>query len=390
MELETDTGPEVYETSDVESLEVLPGSTEPVPDVETPALDAGAAAKQFEKNVIVDAFDVVDFLGSVARPQAGFRVGRVAETPQERLRRISAELDELAGETGADEALERLEAIVTSLARHKGDSYYQQRLRGLMDELAQEEQQAGSDDSIQRAVESEKAETKADTNKDATSEPKAATAELVTEKVQTGRESTDTEKLHDHGIVSDKKGHVVLALELRLAAIEQAVGPPGKNLRAHVNDLARKIDVLYDPEHDMGAIKSEVRKLSKDLETLVANRRMAQLTLGHPPRVPPFEAKVDMLYAKLPEMERAAAAVPRVLARLRTLHHVHRDFAHSVSAIGEFDRTIHDLQRDVREWSTSLDDVSRSVDAHVDMFERNRAVAESRLAAMEQRVASLQ
>lgn len=346
------TGPEVYETSDVESVVLLPEPQHAPPGVETQSLNQASATAAFEHAAVEDVH-VVDFLGAVGG--TGYRTG-VRETPAEKLRRIERELAELRDETAYVEQVREMERAVAA-AEQPG--YYEQTLRELYERVGALRESTG-EKTNERTNETDETETK----------------EKETKKE--GRK--DEEDRNDRGRV--------LALDRRLALLEASVGA-GHNLRSHINDLTRKVDVLYAPETEIAHVQGEVRELAKELDALAAARRVALLALGTPAPQRPFHAKVDRIYRVLPELEQAAQHVPRLLARLRTLHQVHQDWAHVVSAVGLVDLAVGDMQRDMAAWGESLDAVSAAVDAHADDFARNRAVVEARLAAMEKRLERL-
>lgn len=342
------TGPEVYETSDVESVVLLPEPEHAPPGVETQSLNQASATAAFEHAAVEDVH-VVDFLGAVGG--AGYRTG-VRETPAEKLRRIERELAELRDETAYVEQVREMERAVAA-AEQPG--YYEQTLRELYERVS----------GISKRTRERAREGTTQTN--------------ATDETETKQKETKKEDAIGRGRV--------LELDRRLALLEASVGA-GHNLRGHVNDLTRKVDVLYAPDSEIAHVQGEVRELAKELDAVAAARRVALLALGTPAPQRPFHAKVDRIYRVLPELEQAAQHVPRLLSRLRTLHQVHQDWAHVVSAVGLVDLAVGDMQRDMAAWGESLDAVSAAVDAHADDFARNRAVVEARLAAMEKRLES--
>lgn len=345
---DSEAGPEVFETSDVESFEELSTPVESNENITRDPLDPTSARDKFEQHAIVDSLEVVDFLGSIWGTQNGYSVRKVRETPNQRLLRIRGELEQIKLESEPGEVKELQDEL------HK--LLQQAELPGLYQELFE----------------------------DAFGRLTADITEVAESEVRLPDESKRREN-------SD-----FLELEKRVSHIEQRIGVPEvlleNSLRNHVNDLARKIDVLYDPEHDMKHMKSELKRANKELETLAANRRLALLSLdgkSEPMAIQPFHMKVDSIYSKLPEMEKVAPIVPLLTLRLRSLHQVHAELAHSVECIGQIDKNISDMDMEMKKWNESLDEVARGIKEHLSVFEQNRAAAETRLSELEARLAGL-
>lgn len=345
---DSEAGPEVFETSDVESLEELPPSLEASEDIAGDPLDTSSARDKFEQHAIVDSLEVVDFLGSIWGTQSGYSVRKVKETPTQRLLRIRGELEQIKLESESSEVQELQEKVHALLQQTEQPDLYQEIFEDAFEKLQVEPS------ITQKAHASKPEESKPRNNSD------------------------------------------FLELEKRLFSIEQKIGIPEvqleNSLRNHVSNLARKIDVLYDPEHDMSYLKSELKKANKELETLAANRRMALLSLDgkpEPAAAQPFNVKVDSIYSKIPEMEKMAGIVPLLTTRLRSLHRVHAELAHSVECISQIDKNISDMSMEINKWNESMDLVAMGIKKHQTVFEQNRKVAETRLAELEAKLAGI-
>lgn len=342
---DSEAGPEVFETSDVESIDELPPPLENSEDISSTQLDPSSAREKFEQHAIVDSLEVVDFLGSIWGSQNGYSVRKVKETPSQRLLRIRSELEQIKLETEPNET---------------------EQLQLQLDRLLEQAQQPGIyQEKLEEAFE------------------KLRLHSVLHKQDETKEERPDV-----------KLTGTFIDLEKRLSSVEHKIGLPEvqleNSLRNHVTSLARKIDVLYDPEHDMSHMKSELKKANKELETLAANRRLALLTLEgkvEPAAAQPFNVKVDSIYSKLPEIEKMSTIVPLLTTRLRTLHRVHAELAHSVEFIGEIDKSISEMGMEINKWNESLDSVARGIKEHQAIFEQNRQVAETRLAELERKLA---
>ncbi|SGZ50001.1 CIC11C00000005316 [Sungouiella intermedia] len=345
-----DTGPEVFETSDVESVEMLDPPEEQSTDVDKSVLHPSSAKEHFEHSVVTDKNEVVDFLGSLIsiHGNSGYNVRRVYEMPAQKLARIQAELEELKTqkihENEVDKLTEDLEKLLGTENLDAG--IHEQKLRTVFEQISQ--RLTGLDES---------------------SIPASG-----------NRKRSEAE---------------VLELEKRLHELEEIVGvedfDSSKSVRNHVDDLGRKLEVLYDPEYDMGHLKGEIKRLAKEMDELNAKRRMAQIANGDIAVKPstPFDTKVDSIYEILPEMEKAMAVVPNLVSRLKSLHHVHAEIGHSVSAISDIDKTIQSLHLEMKTWNENLDQVNLAIDAHTKKFEANREGIEARIEGFEKRLADI-
>lgn len=350
-----DTGPEVFETSDVESVDVLEPPEESSSDVDRSVLDPNAKDRA-EFNVISTS-EVADFLGSLTSGHLGYSVRRVHETTAQRLARIQGELDELkevnVHENEVDKLTRSLEELLEG--RASANSIHAQRLRAGFDRLNQR---------------------------------------LSDQKIREWGQNGEGKAPKDL-VRSDRKGPgtEVLELEKKLYELENIVGvadlESSKSVRNHVDDLRRKVEVMYDPEFDLAHLKGEIKRLSKEMDELNAKRRMAQIANSDVSVKPstPFDVKVDSIYEILPEMETAMAAVPLLIARLKSLHQIHAEIGHSVSAVSNIDKTIESLHLEMKKWSHNVDQVNLAIDAHTVRFEESRRNVEARIEGFEKRLA---
>lgn len=347
-----DTGPEVFETSDVDSVHELAAPEEVSDDVDRNVLNPQRAKLHFEHNVITDTVDVADFLGTLARGglfQSGYTVRRTNETASQKLARIQAELEELKKEKVHDNEVDRLTLDLENLLEDSQPvpTLHGERLRTVFKKL---------------------------------------NAQLANTQKVPASLTTATYK---------KADAEVLELEKRLCSLEDIVGvsdlQSAKSVRNHINDLSRKVDVLYDPEFNLAHIKGEIKNLSKEMDELNAKRRLAHLTQNDVSIKPsiPFDTKVDSIYEVLPAIENTITIVPHLVSRLKTLHQVHADMAHSVSAVSELDKTIESIQLDMKSWSDNLDQVNSAIDVHTALFAQNKVSVEKKFTDLEKRLSEL-
>lgn len=348
-----DTGPEVFETSDVESLDILEPPEEAHSDVDHSVLDPSSAKEHFEHSVISDKGEIADFLGSLTSASLGYTTRTLHETSAQKLARIQAELVELKAEKVNENEVDKLTKTLENLLEGKDstNSIHAQRLRLAFDRLNQ------------RLFRSNGQNHEGDNNQ--------------------------------KDVRSKEPGTEVLDLEKRLHELEDIVGvkdlQSSKSVRNHVDDLRRKVEVLYEPEFDLAHLKGEIKRLSKEMDELNAKRRMAQISSGDVSVKPsiPFEIKVASIFEILPEMETAMAAVPALVARLKSLHHIHAEVGHSVSAISNIDKTIESLQLEMKNWSENLDQVNLAIDTHTKRFDEGRREVETRIEGFEKRLAKI-
>lgn len=380
LDLDSDPGPEIFETSDAESIGELgvPPADPPITDTENllelsvEGFNAAAARNRFEKHVVLD--DRANFLGSVATTglgATGISVVHWSETKEQKLARIQSELEQLQA-ADADERkkidlyLNSLQAMVTSQGQ-KG--YYYQRVTDTLKELDDGENVVWTRLGEQNATEPVKLDEGEDSHK------------------RFPRRSNEQSALSS-----------ICTLEARLARIEATLGTPTtdptlqQNFRIHLNDLSRKVNILSSPEETLGPVFATVSKLNKDLETLLSNKRKVDLHFGDRPHTndrqhhTPFEAKIDRIHAKLPEIESASTILPALVARLRSLHELHASLANSVTITDDMDKTLETLLRDLKDWQTNLNEVSGAIDESDARFAANAAVVDQKLRVMEERM----
>lgn len=339
--------PEVYETSDVE-LEPAELSSQ-VPkednnDIETAALsNPSTVSGAFERFVLTDEVTIPDFSGSLAGSVSGYSVRKSLESRPEKLARIGQELQDLAKELNRDE-VEQLEQMLATLETTSS---------GRLGKLKQLAESYGKD---------------------------------LDEQSQ-GR-VTSPEQPHLPVHTPDPR---VLEIEKKILHLETQVGKFNleKLLHDHVAELKRRLDILGDPQIELGPVRQEIQTTTAALDKLNSSRRMAYLnaSIGHSPDVAesPFERKIASLYARLPDMENAMTVVPSILSRLRSLHEVHVALANLATLVSGLDSVMAEVNQDLVLWTTSLDKVSTALDEHEKIFEKNRDLVEKRLLQLEEK-----
>lgn len=345
---------EIFETSDVES-DVELAISEPTAensDIEEPQLDSNQARKKFNNDIIVGDPGVIDFLGTISTPslrETGYRVSRVDETVEQRLSRIARELEEiklvqLTKDSSKDE-MDDCNNLVNTLEGLVRDSQASDSAN--LNQYSQRVQQA-----FAQATEKIHAPTSA-------SEP--------------------TEK---HPLVDTS---LVLAMESRINNIESVVGTETTSstrasdskptLQNYINDLARKINVVHNPEYQLQTVRNEVALLNKEIETLNANKKF--LDISHPPAAVPGpephqNSKIDDLHKRIPDFDRINVSLPLILTRLKSLHSVHADLAYSIDTVKSLDQVLSDMKSDMAKWNNSIDNVNTKLEDHERQFGLNK------------------
>lgn len=335
---EEDHGPEVFETSDVESESgtnhVEESSESIARDALAPPLDA---VSSYESSALSDELTLVDFLGNVARrlAQSGYNVEKLGETRKQKMARIARELEELEKEEPSEVEV----------------------LAGKFRELKAGDEKNGDFD-------------------------------LGVGDVFKNIESALKEKSKKEHSESNE----VLRLEKRIAELEEAIGAnedTPTSIRNILNNASRKVNVLYDHEEEIAAVQTEIKLLSKDMEALAANRRMALISSGskEPPVVPiSFDHKVSSLYDRLGEFDRVNTIVPLMIARLRSLNSVHAESGHAVECVATLDKTLSSLALDMKKWDESVDKIDKSLVEQSEAFEKNAEVFQKKMVDVMRRI----
>lgn len=378
LDIVEDPGPEVFETSDVESLEDITSQAietrlpehENALEISEEGFSASSVRERFESYAILEP-QSINFLGSVTKRglgESGIPVVRWAETKEQKLSRIEQEVIELM-EGEAEERL-RVDKILKSLhsiTQNNGENgYYNQKMKEALELLAS-------------------SETKI--------------TQLVGASFQANLEDITIQNRKNSG--SRQIMGEITELEARISKIEASVGSVDdisqKNLRVHINDLERKVNVVLDPNHALEPAIHKVTKLSKSLENLLANERKVDLHLGDRAGTTgmksadtPFEMKVNRIYSKLPQIETANEQLPFLINRLRSLHETHSSLATSVAVTGSVDQTLHALQQDMQDWQKNLQEISECLDTREANFATNSALVDRKLRLMEKKLANLQ
>lgn len=337
-----DHGPEIYETSDVESETLLSHKDDPNENIaRDPLVLAKDASSAFEASVITDDLAYIDFLGTVAQSltRLGYNVG-ATETRLQKLARIAQELDQLQK---ADQTSE-IDQLRLKLAGLKGlqglDAEFDMRISEIFQEID------------------------------------SALAPIA---------DVETQKTVD-----------VLRLEERIAQLEDMVGSgdePPASLQNAIKSLARKVSILFDHESELEAVKTEIKLLTKEMEALAASKRMAQVTSGskEPVNLPiSFDHKVSALFDRLAEFDKVNSTVPHIIARLKSLNHIHNESGNAVECVTTLDTTLGAICQDMKKWDESIEKIDQSIQKQSSAFDRNTEVFERKMEAVLERISKLE
>lgn len=338
-----DHGPEVFETSDVESeagLDLQEEQNESI--ARDPLALAQDAAASYESSAINDELTLADFLGTVSRRlgQSGYSVERAGESRRQKLSRIALELEELLKEEGDLEIEELGKQLEVLTSKDRVDPELDLGISGVFKDI----------DAALKVKEN----------------------------------------------VEPTAGDEVLRLEKRIAELEDLVGTteePPSSLRNALNNASRKVSVLYDHESELSAVKAEIKLLNKEMELLATNRRMAQVASGSKEPVSvqiSFEHKVSSLYDRLAEFDRANTTVPLILTRLRSLNRVHAESGHAIECVSNLDKTLAELAQDMKKWDESIDKIDKSINEQSEAFGRNSEVFQKKMNAVLERIEKLE
>lgn len=385
LDLDSEHGPEVFETSSIESIEDLPSNevisnlkTEDLIQITAEGFDAAATRNRLQKYAILD--ENTDFSGSIDAKtlgNSGITVVQWAETKAQKLARLKKEIEGLEAENDAEQAeLDTYLSSLQSMIQSAGtEGYYYQRIKQSLSEI---------DEVVENQIQNQIGEI-SDANEPAQELKKLSTTSKPTS------ESLDRKS----------EFSAICALEARLARIEAAIGTPNTdptvehNFRTHLNEISRRVAVLSSPETSLEPVSQAVAHLNKELELLVANRRKVELHLGDRPQATtqanstPFEARIDRIFSKLPDIETSSRILPALMTRLRTLHEVNSSLATSVGVTESIDKTLGLLLRELEDWLKNLESINGALDASEARFAANAKVVDEKIRAMENRMRKL-
>lgn len=327
-------GQEVFESSDVESEIELPIETTNDPDVEVSSINVDQSKELFARNEIVDTTGF-DFLGNLSRLN-GYSVTQVEETTEEKLSRISRELEEIKLQDHHT-ASQQADQLLTILSELKSENTIVKPLRSEQLKI----------DSLFKHIES------------------------------------DTP-------VASKSFDRLIDLENRLSKLESVVGTEDTttSVQLTINDLSRKISIVENPEYDFDKIRNEVGKLTKELEELDLKRKVLDLDDDSTKTITKQD-KIDELYEKLPNINKYNQVAPMLLTRLKTLHSIHQEMKNNIDLSNGIDQILNDVQLDLKNWDQTITKLNERINDYEDNFEKNSKTVQERISDLILKVDSL-
>lgn len=368
-------GPQqVFESSDVEDEPIALQEEAPSyadSDVDESTTDIVDAKKKFKHDFVTGEWD---FLGNIGNPlsSSGYKVILLNETVDEKLARITRELEEIKiaseGEAIESDKNKEIELLVA-----------------LVERLSDKNKSKENSNDNTKAL-----ETISPYNKrikevfDLTSEQLSFKLSLVTSPVTTGHVSPSA----------------VLALEARIHDLETALGSPEEGMRqsiqGQITELERKANLVYNPEYHTKKLSEEVEKLNTNVEKYLANRRLAQIGGRSAPSSSITDQgrsgdearnnKIDEIFSRIPDFDNVKAILPAVLARLKSLHLVHNELGSCVRTVTELDKTLGGIETEMVKWNKSVNEVNEKLDNQELEFDRNKQVIEQWVKQLEERV----
>lgn len=345
-------GQEVFESSDVESEIELPIETKHDPDIEISSINVEESKELFARNEIIDTTSF-DFLGNLSRLN-GYSVAQVEETTEEKLSRISRELEEIKLQDQTASASQQVDQLLTILSELKSENNTTTNKLLRSDQL--------KIDSLFKHIES------------------------------------------DTPAVASQNFNRLIDLENRLSVLESAVGgtediTTTTSIQLTINDLLRKISIIENPEYNFDKIRQEVDKLTKELEELDLKRKVLDIDNDHDHNDDTSKTtttttitkqdKIDELYEKLPQINKYNQVAPMLLTRLKTLNSIHQEMKNNIDLSNGIDQILNDVQLDLKNWDQTIIKLNDRINDYEDNFAKNSTIVQERISDLILKVDSL-
>lgn len=351
-------GQEVFESSDVESEIELPIETKHDPDIEISSINVEESKELFARNEIIDTTSF-DFLGNLSRLN-GYSVAQVEETTEEKLSRISRELEEIklqdqTASASASASQQQVDQLLTILSELKSENNTTTNKLLRSDQL--------KIDSLFKHIES------------------------------------------DTPAVASQNFNRLIDLENRLSVLESAVGgtediTTTTSIQLTINDLSRKISIIENPEYNFDKIRQEVDKLTKELEELDLKRKVLDIDIDNDhdhnddtskttTTTITKQDKIDELYEKLPQINKYNQVAPMLLTRLKTLNSIHQEMKNNIDLSNGIDQILNDVQLDLKNWDQTIIKLNDRINDYEDNFAKNSTIVQERISDLILKVDSL-
>lgn len=358
-------GQEVFESSDVESEIELPIETKHDPDIEISSINVEESKELLARNEIIDTTSF-DFLGNLSRLN-GYSVAQVEETTEEKLSRISRELEEIklqdqTASASASASQQQVDQLLTILSELKSENNTTTNKLLRSDQL--------KIDSLFKHIES------------------------------------------DTPAVASQNFNRLIDLENRLSVLESAVGgtediTTTTSIQLTINDLSRKISIIENPEYNFDKIRQEVDKLTKELEELDLKRKVLDIdididndhdhnddtskttTTTITTTTITKQDKIDELYEKLPQINKYNQVAPMLLTRLKTLNSIHQEMKNNIDLSNGIDQILNDVQLDLKNWDQTIIKLNDRINDYEDNFAKNSTIVQERISDLILKVDSL-
>lgn len=352
-------GPQIFESSDVEENIISEVEGDQLDsDIDESTTKLGDVKQRFNRDFISGEITLCDFLGNISANlgSSGYKVRLVNETTDEKLARIARELEEIKLETDLkesgienDDEVNRLVVVLEGQLNGREDvilNPYNTKIKELFKSEVVLKQKKSKGD-----IE----------NRDAAS--------------KTTTSLTRT-----------------LEIESRINRIESILGEVNDSdslsIQSQINELTRKANLVYNPEYHLKSLDDQIKRLNSGVEKYLSNRRLASIgkkgeSTAIDEQSETENNKIKEIYQRIPDFDRMNSILPKIITRLKSLNVVHNELGGCITTITDFDKTLSELQFDIKKWDTSINDVNEKIDLHERQFEENKLEIEKWIKELE-------
>ena len=186
----------------------------------------------------------------------------------------------------------------------------------------------------------------------------------------------------DTPAVASQNFNRLIDLENRLSVLESAVGgtediTTTTSIQLTINDLLRKISIIENPEYNFDKIRQEVDKLTKELEELDLKRKVLDIDIDNDHDHNDDTSKttttittitIDENMIKLPQINKYNQVAPMLLTRLKTLNSIHQEMKNNIDLSNGIDQILNDVQLDLKNWDQTIIKLNDRINDYEDNF----------------------
>lgn len=174
----------------------------------------------------------------------------------------------------------------------------------------------------------------------------------------------------------------LLELNKRLNKIENKVGLENnevdpsstkpQSLQIIINDIYRRINIISNPDFSLNEVTLQVNDLNSKLEIYLRNFNRYLQDNKNEPLVSITDKKIDLLYNKIKQLPNLKTLIELIINKLKSINNLINNFDLNLKFLNEIKENMNNLSVEVNNWNEKLNNIDDNLNKNIKQFENNK------------------